>query len=91
MCEPKTETERYGDRVRVKCGATGRYVGYGLALVVSAQDNDLFLDEATSIAGHPTLPAPSNEALAGAYEALTYAKLRWAHKVQRDGSDDQPA
>ena len=71
---------KYGDRVRLKHGATGRYVGHGFALSVSAQDNDLFLDPVVPVfdaAGalrepHPTLPVPSDDAVAGAAAACRY-------------------
>lgn len=35
----------FGDPVRTRHGATGRYVGNGLVLYVSAQDNDLAVDD----------------------------------------------
>lgn len=63
---------RFGNRVRVKCGATGRYVGLGCALVVSVGNNDLFLD-AVNPAGeppHPSLPVPTDQEIAGAAAAL---------------------
>lgn len=63
---------RFGDRVRVKCTATGRYLQDGLALVVSAQDNDLFVDEVDPDGPppHPSLPVPSDDALHGACAGL---------------------
>lgn len=68
----------YGQRVRVACGATGRYLSDGLALVVSSMCNDLFVDRVNpddTYLPHPTLPVPSDDALAGAAEALSYASL----------------
>jgi hypothetical protein len=67
---------RHGDRVRVQCGATGRYLGKGLALVVS-MGNDLFVDrvDLDGAPPHPTLPVPSCDALAGA------AAVLWSSKV----------
>lgn len=66
---------RFGDRVRVRCGATGRYLTDGLALVVSAQDNDLFIDRVKPDGDppHPTLPAPTDGELSAAGAALRYA------------------
>lgn len=80
MTTTVSDPRSFGDRVRVKCGATGRYVAYGLALAVSAQDNDLFLDEAVDAPPHPTLPVPSDDALAGAAEALRHARYHWRAK-----------
>lgn len=65
----------WGDRARVACGATGRYVGshHGVdwVLWVSAQDNDLMLTPLDP-AGEPqpSLPVPSDDACAGAAAAL---------------------
>lgn len=70
---------KFGDRVRVRCGATGRYVSGGLALVVSAQDNDLLIDRFDPDPidpPHATLPVPSDDALAGAFAALTTSHTR---------------
>lgn len=65
----------FGDRVRVRCGATGRYLLGGLALAVCAQDNDLLIDHVDPDGDpHPTLPVPSDDALAGAFAALTTSK-----------------
>jgi hypothetical protein len=69
---------KFGDRVRVKCGATGRYLGrYGLALVVSTQDHDLFVDyvDPDGEPPHPTLPVPSSDALSGASAVLWSSKF----------------
>lgn len=76
MGEP---TPAFGDRVRVRCGATGRYLGRGLALVVSAQEGDLFVDRVNPDGDppHPTLPVPSNDAMAGAS-----AVLRSSRKIE---------
>lgn len=68
-----------GDRVRTKSGATGRYLDYGLAMYVSAQDNDLVISEVNLLTGdppHPTLPVPSPEVMLGAITALRYARSR---------------
>ena len=64
---------KFGDRVRTRCTATGRYVVDGWALVVSASSNDLFLDRVDpgGQPPHPKLPAPSDDALSGAHAALT--------------------
>jgi hypothetical protein len=65
----------FGDRVHVKVGATGRYLGHGLALVVSAMDNHLLVAEvADGAPPHPTLPVPSDDALAGAAEGLRFRR-----------------
>jgi hypothetical protein len=61
----------YGQRVRVKCTATGRYVVNGWALVVSAMDNSLFLDRPTDAEPWANSPVPSDDALAGAHAVLT--------------------
>lgn len=68
-------TGRHGERVRVRCSATGRAIGWNdLALVVSASDNDLFLDVIdTTRQAHPTLPVPSDRELMAAEVAFTYA------------------
>lgn len=71
---------KWGDRVRVRCGATGRYLGDGLALVVSAQDNDLLIDVVVHPAAphyeppHPTLPVPTDRELSAAACGLRYAR-----------------
>jgi len=79
----------FGDRVRVHCGATGRYLGDGLALYVSAQDNDLVIDRVATNpdapAPHSTLPAPTDRELSAALAAL--AGLRHA---QRHIAEGQP-
>lgn len=65
---PTASYPAWGYRVRTKCGATGRYLIAGYALCVSAQDNDLFVDpvDRNGEPPHPTLPVPSNDALAAA-------------------------
>lgn len=66
---------RFGQRVRVQCGATGRYVQDDLALVISAQDNELLMDRVDGTGEpHPTLRVPSDDALHGAAEALSYVQ-----------------
>jgi len=81
---PTPPKPKYGDRVRVKCGATGRYLGAytghtDLALFVSAQDNGLCID-AVDFDQTPAdgLPVPSDHALAGCAEGIRYAHLREA-------------
>ena len=71
-----TNPPRFGDRVRVRSGATGRYLRDGLALVVSAQDNDLFIDhvDAHGDPPHPRLPVPSDVELAAAAATLRYSR-----------------
>lgn len=69
---------KFGDRVRTHPGSTGRYIGWGLVLCVSAQDNDLFITDLADGEPHPSLPVPSDDAMAGAHEALTYA--RWKYR-----------
>lgn len=61
----------YGHRVRVQCTATGRYVVKGWALVVSAQDNSLFLDRPTDAEPWAESPVPSDDAVSGAWAVLT--------------------
>ena len=67
---------RYGERVRVLSshGPTGRYLGYfkgkHLAGWVSAQDNDLCIGEVVEGEPHPSLPVPSDDAVAGMASAL---------------------
>lgn len=71
----------YGDRVRVKCSATGRYIGDRLALVVSAMSNELFVDEIAGPDGappNPTLPVPSDEAVMAAEAMQNYLRIRGA-------------
>ncbi len=70
---------RFGDRVRVRCGATGRYLHDGVALYVSAQDNDLVVTEVADPDApgyqppHPTLPAPTDRELSAAAAGMRYA------------------
>lgn len=69
---------RYGDRVRVACGATGRYLGtfkgHELALFVSAMDNSVCIDEVRRDGDppHPDLLAPSGSELQAACDGLRY-------------------
>jgi hypothetical protein len=62
-----------GQPVRLRCSATGRYVGAGLGLYVSAQDNDLCLDQVDRD-GAPAkgLPLPTDDAVAGAAAMLIH-------------------
>jgi hypothetical protein len=71
-------TPRFGDRVRVRCGATGRALGMDdLALFVSAMDNSLNLDQINPDGEppHPSLPVPTDSALEAACGALRYANV----------------
>lgn len=79
-------TPKFGDRVRVQCSATGRYVSDGWALVVSAQDNELFLDRAVAGEPHPTLPAPSDDALDAAAAGYRAGREAAARAIERPGS-----
>lgn len=57
---------KFGDCVKVKCTATGRYLGNGQALFVSAMDNGLCEDDVARPirVGNPhNLPMPSDESL----------------------------
>lgn len=79
-----TPAPKYGDRVRVKCTATGRYLRDGLALVVSASSNDLFVDTLHKVQDpHPTLPVPSDDALEGASAAMSYVARERAVEAAR--------
>lgn len=60
-----------GDVCRAKCGAPARYVGFGVALYVSAMCNDLSADDAKPAKGGETrLPLPENDAVLAANSAL---------------------
>lgn len=71
-------TPRFGDRVRTRSGATGRYLQDGLALYVSAMDNSLVVAEHDPDGDppHPTLPAPSDEAIEAAAAGLQHSAIR---------------
>ena len=61
--------------VRAACGATGIDIGKGLCLIVSAQDNSLFVDKintAGTPANMPVLPSPDEVNGARAAVAHTY-------------------
>lgn len=81
----------FGDRVRMQCTATGRYLGThdgkALALGVSAQDNDLFIDEVNLTTGDSpsaTLPVPSDGQLIAAAAGVRYGRqMRSAEPVGR--------
>jgi hypothetical protein len=71
---------RWGDRARLACSATGRYLGEfdgkHLALFVSAMDNSLNVGEIdlTPTEGpHPTLPVPTDRELEAAANGLRAA------------------
>lgn len=65
-----------GDRCRGKCSAPARYVGQGLCLFVSAQDNSLAVDFAVEpTGGEDALPAPSDEELDGAKAMLDHFRF----------------
>lgn len=69
------EPPKYGDPARAKCSAPGRSLGGRLVLYVSAQDNDLYVDE-WDPNGEPVvlnLPMPSNDALRAANAGLRYS------------------
>lgn len=82
LTELPAEPPKYGERARAKCTATGRYIQDGLVLIVSAQDNDLFLDDFDPDGDppHPTLPVPSDDAVAGAAAAIR--SRSWRRAVQ---------
>lgn len=62
-----------GDRVRTRLGGTGRYVGRDLALMISAQDGELMVDEVNREGEpHPLLSVPSDDAVDGAVEMANY-------------------
>lgn len=68
---------RFGQDVRTRCTATGRYIGwYGgqhLALFISAQDNDLCVDTVDrSGQPHPSLPVPTDRELCAAAVGIRY-------------------
>jgi len=67
---------RFGDRVRTRSGATGRYMQDGLAVYVSAMDNGLEIAEydPDGEPPHPTLPVADDEAVRAAAAAWRYAK-----------------
>jgi len=66
---------KYGDLVAVRCSATGRYLTDGLALVVSAMDNSLFLDDVDlSREPAPDAVVPPAWALSGAVAVMTSSK-----------------
>lgn len=74
--EPPRRTEpKYGDLVRVHCSATGRYLADGLAIYVSAQDNDLGID-AIDLDRDPWENAPrvTDRELSAAHTAFTSSK-----------------
>lgn len=68
-------------RVRAKCGATGVDIGDGLCLIVSAQDNSIFVDDIDknpTMEPHPTLPIPTQQEYDGARSAVTYFRMKKA-------------
>lgn len=69
-----TITPVFGDRVRVRTGATGRYLQDGLAMVISMQDNEPLIDEVADGFPHPSLPVPTDGELLAACEGLRYAR-----------------
>lgn len=77
---------KYGDIARAKCSAPGRYLGSGLVLYVSAQDNDLFVD-VWDENGEPItqdFPMPGDDALIAANAGLRYGRRETTYgpKVQ---------
>lgn len=79
----------YGDRVRLRCSATGRYLGtfndIKLGLFISAMDNSYNIDEVKETGNdpHPTLPVPSDDALDAAHAALRYIGVNSSGLVRR--------
>lgn len=75
----------YGEHVRVQCGAIGRYLDYGLALVVSAEDGGvLFVDVFIERVGPEGASAkdrrlPGWSEMSGAITALRYAGVFRRH------------
>lgn len=64
---------RYGDRVRLRCSATGLYLANGVGLYVSAMCNDLGIDRvAPGVEPWADSPVPSPDALAGASTAYSH-------------------
>jgi hypothetical protein len=66
-------------RVRAKCGATGVDIGSGYCLIVSAQDNDIFVDKidlAPTVEPHPTLPIPTEQEYSGARAVMRYFRIK---------------
>ena len=57
---------------RVSCGATGRTIRDGLALVVSAMDNSLFLDRMEDGEPWDRSPLPTDGECEAAYAGLRY-------------------
>ena len=62
--------------VRLKCGATGVDLGHGYGLFVSAQDNDIAMDEiSTDPYGDPPqkgLPIPPKDSISAGRLAVSY-------------------
>jgi len=78
---------RFGDPVRLRCGATGRYLGRGtgLGLFVCAQDNDLGIDEIV-LDGEPwdESPLPSLEACTAANVGLYHRGVQARAETLRE-------
>jgi len=77
-------TYRYGDRVRLAIGLTGRYIDYGIADAISAQDNEPMLGRVAPNSPdgeppHPTLPVPTDRELLAAAEAFRYGRQHCTH------------
>jgi hypothetical protein len=70
-------THRFGDRVRVSCGATGRALGVDdLALFVSCMDNDTCIDTIRTDGDppHPTLPVPTDDELSACAQGIVFGR-----------------
>jgi hypothetical protein len=76
---------KHGDPVRVRCSATGRYIGnfegFDLGLFVSAMDNSFTIDlvdpDGTP---HEGLPLPSDDALEAVATGLAYGRSFYERK-----------
>ena len=78
MTHAPTEPPKYGEPTRAKCSAPGRYLTDHLVLCVSAQCNDLFIDE-WDPDGKPFetwMVVPSDDAIRGAMAALQHRAKR---------------
>ena len=58
----------FGDLCRARCSAPARYLGEGLCLFVSAQDNDLCVDHVSDKPYVGELPLPTDRELCAAAE-----------------------
>ena len=84
----------FGQPVRTRCTATGRYIGsYGgedLALYVSAMDNDLCIDLVnTDGQPRPGLPLPTDRELLAAGAGIGYGRRQAARLAADPGRAGQ--